>query len=160
MAGRQKHNFAPRIANRKALHDYNVLEKFEVGIVLQGSEVKAIRLGRANLTEGFARVEPRTDELWLYNAEIGLYPEAGSNQHPPTQPRKLLARKRQIKHLQDAVSAAGGTLIPLALYFKGAIVKVEIGVCTGKRQHDKRQDLKKKQADRDIRRAMTRKVIR
>lgn len=155
-----KQNFNPRIDNRRARHDYHVLEKLEVGIVLQGSEVKAIRMGRVTLTEGFARVEPRTGELWLMNVEIGLYPEAGINQHAPQQPRKLLARKRQIQHLSDAVSAASGTLIPMAMYFTRGIAKIELGVCVGKRQHDKREDLKKRQSDRDIRRAMTRKVLR
>lgn len=160
MAKSKNQNFSPRIANRKALHDYHVLEKLEVGVVLQGSEVKAIRMGRATLNEGFARVEPRTEELWLYNVDIGLYPEAGINQHQGQRPRKLLAKRRQIRELAGKTSISGATLVPLALYFVRGMVKIELGLCTGKRQQDKREDLKKKQADRDIRRAMTRRVIR
>lgn len=156
----QPRNLSPRIENRRALHDYFVRDRVECGIALQGSEVKAIRLGRATLQESFARVEPRTEELYLYNVDIGQYPQAGVNQHEPQRPRKLLAHKNEIRRLLQETQGAGTTLIPLVMYFKHGMIKVEVGVCEGKRQQDKRQDLKKKQADRDIRRAMTRKVLR
>lgn len=154
--GNKPTNMSPRIANRRAFHDYHISEKLEVGIELRGTEVKSIRNGQVSLAEGFARVEPATGELILYNVEISHYPHAGENQHEPKRPRKLLAHKRQIHELADKTSSKGTTLIPLAMYFQRGMVKLEIGVGTGKRHHDKREDLKKREADREIRRAMSR----
>ena len=148
-------NMSPRIANRRATHDYHISDKLEVGIELRGTEVKSIRNGQVSLAEGFARVEPGTEELILYNVEISQYPHAGEHQHEPKRARKLLAHKRQILELMDKTSAKGATIIPLAMYFLRGRVKLEIGVGTGKQHQDKRQDIKKRDADREIRRAMS-----
>lgn len=151
---------SPRIANRKAFHDYHIHEKLEVGIILQGSEVKSIRNGKVSLAEGFARVEPRDMGLYLYDVDIANYAQAaGANGHEPKRVRKLLAHKRQIAKLLGETSAKGMTLIPLAMYFVRGHVKLEIGLASGKQSHDKRQDLKKRESDREIRRGMTRRVI-
>lgn len=158
MAKRKNENLSPRIVNRRALHEYHITQKLECGIRLSGSEVKSIRNGQVSLAEGFARVEPSM-ELFLYNVDIALYPHAGVNQHATKAPRKLLAHKRQIKELFGATTAKGTTLIPLSMYFKDGRVKVEIGVGVGKKAYDKRQDIKKKDARRDIERGMTRKVL-
>ncbi len=152
-------NLSPRIINRKATHDYRIEDRLECGIVLVGSEVKSIRLGRVQLSEGFARIDPKTMELWLENVDVSLYPQAGANQHAPRQRRKLLAKKREIAKLLGATSPKGTTLIPLSMYFKDGRVKVEIAVATGKKDFDKRQDLKNKAADDDMRRAMTRRTL-
>ncbi|MFA9479277.1 SsrA-binding protein SmpB [Phycisphaerales bacterium AB-hyl4] len=152
-------NLNPRIENRRARHDYHILEKLETGIVLQGTEVKSIRLGQVSLAEGFARVDPRSGELYLHNVEIAPYPHAGINQHGPKQSRKLLAHKREIDKLAGFSASKGTTLIPLAIYFVRGKAKLELGVAEGKKTHDKRQDIKKRDADRDMRRAMTRKKI-
>mgnify|MGYP005846900691 CR=1 FL=1 len=153
-------NLSPRIANRKAFHDYHISEKLEVGIVLVGSEVKSIRHSHVSLAEGFARVEPATSELMLFNVDIATYPQAGDRNHEPKRPRKLLAHKKQIDKLLTATAAKGSTLIPLAMYFSDrGIVKLEIGVATGKQHYDKREDLKKKADRRDIQRAMARKKL-
>ena len=150
---------SPRITNRRARHDYHIEESLEVGVQLLGTEVKAIRLGRASVTEGFARVDPHSQELYLHNVEISQYPPAGPNQHEPKRTRKLLAHRREIAHLAGVTAGKGTTLVPLAMYFKGGRVKLEVGVATGKRQHDKRQDIKQRDAERDMRRAMTRKHL-
>lgn len=151
---------SPRIVNRKAYHDYHVHEKLEVGIALRGTEVKSIRQGKVSLGEGFAMVERETGELWLRQVDIGLYGHAPAEaQHEPKRPRKLLARRRQIESLEGKTSAKGMTLIPLALYFKRGLVKMELGLATGKRKADKRETMKKKEHDKAMRRAMTRKRI-
>lgn len=157
---KKKTDYEPRIVNRRATHDYHISDKLECGIKLMGSEVKAIRNGTISLAEAYVRVEDKTMELTLVGADIGLYPQAGVNQHAPRRPRRLLAHKKEISALWGKASAAGATIVPLAVYFKQGMIKIEIGVGVGKKQHDKRQDLKKKQADRDIRRAMTKKTIR
>ena len=161
MARKKKteHNYAPRIANRRANHDYHIGDKLECGIVLRGSEVKSVRLGKVSLGEGYAAVDEKTMQLELHNVDIARYPHAGEHQHAPKRPRVLLAHKREVAKLIGQSSAKGTTLVPLAMYFVRGRVKVEIGVGTGKKQFDKRQDLKKQQSDRDIRRAMTRKVL-
>lgn len=150
---------APRIVNRRARHDYHVEESLECGIMLRGSEVKAIRNGSVSLGEGFARVEPATMELWLFNIDIAPYTQAGADAHETKSKRKLLAHKREIRKLLGRTTDAGVTLIPLTMYFKDGRVKVEIGVCRGKKQYDKRQSIKERDTQRDMRRAMTRKVI-
>ena len=151
---------SPRIVNRRARHDFHIHEKIEVGIALQGSEVKSVRQGRVALTEAFGRVDPQTTELWLINAHIAEYNHAhGANSHDPLRPRKLLAHKREIGRLAGLASSQGRTLVPLAMYFVRGKVKVELGVASGKKQYDKRQDLKSRDADREIRRAMTRKRL-
>lgn len=152
-------NLSPRIANRRAYHDYHIGDKFEVGIVLTGSEVKSIRNGQVSLAEGFAMVEPDKMELWLHNVEISHYTHAGpEHQHTPKRQRKLLARKREIRTIHDKIVGKGVTLVPLAMFFVRGKIKLELGVGTGKKAYDKRQDMKKKDADREIRRSMSRRV--
>jgi len=151
---------SPRIANRKAWHDYHIDQKLEVGVVLKGCEAKSVRRGQVSLAEGYARVEPATMELYLYGVNIAEYAQAsGGESHDPIRRRKLLAHKRQIDKLLTETAAKGATLIPLAMYFVRGMVKLEIGVGVGKKRHDKRQAMKQKDANREIRRAMTRRTV-
>jgi len=156
-----KHTHSPRVRNRRARRDYDIGETIECGIALKGSEVKAIRDGRVSIDEAFARVEPTTGELWLYNMDVGHYSHAPAElQHDPKRPRKLLARKREILRLEQHTIPKGTTLIPLTLFFNSrGIAKVDLAVATGKRKADKRESVKKKEADRAMRRAMTRRKI-
>ncbi len=155
----QPKNLSPRIANRRAYHDYHIGEKFEVGVVLKGSEVKSIRNGQVSLAEGFAMIEPATMEMWLHNVEISPYTHAGPNhQHMPKRQRKLLARKREIRTIHDKFITRGVTLVPLAMFFVRGKIKLEIGIGTGKKAFDKRQDMKKRDAEREIRRGMSKKM--
>lgn len=150
-------NLSPRIANRKAFHEYQISEKLEVGIVLQGSEVKSIRLGHVMMGDGFARVEA-DGQLYLYNVEIQPYAQASGTLgagHSPKNRRKLLAKKRQIKKLATLTQSKGVTLVPLAMYFVRGFVKVELGVGMGKQTHDKRQALKQRDAKRELDRIMS-----
>ena len=152
-------NLSPRIANRRAFHDYHIGEKIEVGIVLKGSEVKSIRNGQVSLAEGFALIEPDTMEMWLHNVEISPYTHAGpQHQHEPKRRRKLLAKKREIRTIYDKHIVKGTTLVPLAMFFTRGKIKLEIGVGTGKKAFDKRQDMKKRDADREIRRSMSKRM--
>jgi SsrA-binding protein len=152
---KQKHS--PRIVNRKARHDYAIEESLEVGIALKGSEVKSIRNGQVSLAEGFARVEPATMELMLFNVNIAEYTHGGpTNNHEPTRPRKLLAHRRQIRNLHQTTTAKGTTLVPLAMYFVRGKVKLELGIARGRAQHDKRDKIDAKESDREIRRALSR----
>ena len=150
----------PRILNRRAQHTYHITDRLEVGIELRGSEVKSVRCGQVSLAEGFARVDPNTLELYLHQVDIARYAHAGSEQHEPKQTRKLLAHKRQILQLQNKTVGKGVTLVPLSMYFVRGRVKVELGVGVGKKAFDKRDALKKREADRAIERGMTKKVIR
>ena len=152
---------SPRIVNRKAHHDYHILEKLECGVALVGSEVKSVRNGQVSLAEGYARVEPRDENLYLYNVDIAAYPHAGVQTHEPKRVRRLLAHRREINKLMGMSTAKGKglTIIPLAMYFVRGFVKVEIGLAQGKNAFDKRQDIKTREAKRDIQRGMTRKVI-
>ena len=150
----------PRIVNRKARFEYHILEKLEVGIVLLGSEVKSVRNGQVSLAEGFARVEPGDMGLYLYNVDIAPYSHAsGPNSHEPKRRRKLLAHKRQIQSLLGQMTAKGTTLVPLAMYFVRGKVKLEIGVGRGKKDYDKRHAIKDRDAHKQIRHSMTRKII-
>jgi len=153
-------NHSPRITNRRARRDYEVLDSFEVGIVLRGSEVKSIREGRVQISEAFAKVDPNRMELFLFNMEISAYSHAGgANGHETLAIRKLLARRRQISRLLVQSDDRGVTLIPLTLYFnERGIVKIELGVCKGKKTHDKREDIKDKFSKRDLQRAMSKRV--
>jgi SsrA-binding protein len=153
-SGKQsKPNLAPRIENRRAWHEYFIDAKLECGIVLQGSEVKSLRLGKATLQEAFARID--NGQLVLHQLHIDPYEKATIENHEPTRERRLLAHKREIKKLVTATREQGTTLIPLAIYWKGSRAKVEIGVAKGKQHHDKRQSIKKKEMDREVRRAMS-----
>ena len=158
----QKKKVGPvRINNRRALHDYHIREKLECGIALAGTEVKAIREGRVILQDGFAKIEEKTMELWLFNVEIGAYDKAAAAyQHEKRRKRKLLARRREIRNIFNKSLVKGTTLIPLAMYFnERGFIKVEIGVAEGKSRFDKRNTLKKQEANRDMQRAMSRKRI-
>ena len=147
-------NDAPRISNRRALHDYFISAKLECGVALVGSEVKSLRDGKAQLQDAYAHIE--NGELYLYGAHIDPYEKAAlAYNHDPRRPRKLLAHRREIKKLEGETSVKGTTLIPLAIYFKDGRAKVEIGVARGKQQHDKRDTIRKKEMDREIRRAMS-----
>jgi SsrA-binding protein len=137
--------------NRRAFHNYQILEKVEAGIALTGTEVKSIRAGLANLSNAFARVE--NQELFLFDADIQPYERASHEQHEPKRPRKLLLHKAEINKLFEASAVKGQTLVALRLYWKNQRVKVEIGVGRGKTHSDKREDLKKRSADEEARRA-------
>jgi SsrA-binding protein len=155
MAGKDAQNLSPRINNRRALHDYHIDAKLECGIALKGTEVKSLRLGLAQLHEAFARIED--GELWLYGLHIDPYKQAAMVfNHEPTRSRKLLAHRREIKRLVSATREKGTTLIPLAIYFKEGIAKLELAVARGKQHHDKRASIKKKEMDRDLRRSTMR----
>ncbi len=144
-----------RIANRRARHEYHILEKVECGMVLTGTEVKSLRAGQAKVDEAYARIEE--GELFLVGANIAQYPNAkGTLQHEPSRRRKLLIHKRQLDQLEAHVRQKGKTLVPLAMYFRNGWAKCEIGVAEGKKTHDKRQDIKKREQQREMRRAMSR----
>lgn len=154
----RKDNHEPRIENRRAYHDYLITDKLECGIALSGSEVKSIRAGRVNLTEGFADINPRTGELWLLNVDIATYPQA-PGRHLPRAQRKLLAHRREINKWAAASASKGTTIVPLAMYFKEGRIKVEIGLATGKKEHDKRDASREKEVRKDLQRAMVKKRI-
>ena len=156
----QTQNFSPTILNRRAQRDYRILETIECGIELTGTEVKSIRRGRVALAEGFAKPDERDRQLYLYNVDISHYPQAAEQfQHEPRRPRKLLARRREIESLFGTITDKGITLVPTKMYFVRGRVKVEIAVAAGKQKHDKRADIKKKEHEREMRRAMTRKTL-
>ncbi len=134
--------------NRRARHDYTILDTFEAGIVLTGSEVKSLRDGRANVSDSYGIV--RDGEIFLLNLHISPYERASYNNHEPTRTRKLLLHKREITRLIGAIERQGLTLVPLELYFKRGIAKVVLGLGKGKKAHDKREDEKAKDADREI----------
>jgi SsrA-binding protein len=144
-------NFNPRIVNRKAMHDYFIAAKIECGIALLGSEVKSLRMGRCQLAESFARIE--RGELILHGCHIDPYEKAAIG-HEPLRQKKLLAHRREIKRLERESEERGTTLVPLAIYFKDGRAKIELGVGRGKHQHDKRQSIKRKEQDREMRRRM------
>lgn len=136
--------------NRKAQHEYFILNKYEAGIVLVGTEVKALRQNRANLVDSYAVLI--NDEAWLLNANISVYDQGSYNNHDPLRKRKLLLNKSEIRKLKKAVSEKGNTLIPLRLYFKSGNVKVELAVASGKKQYDKREDIAKRDLKRELQR--------
>jgi SsrA-binding protein len=140
--------------NRKAYHDYHIQETIEAGIVLKGSEIKSIREGKVNLGDAYAR--PENGELWLYNSHIASYDAASYNAHEPTRPRKLLLHRKEIDILAGKVMQKGLTLVPLKLYIKHGIAKVELGVARGKKVYDKREAIARRDADREAERAMKR----
>jgi len=144
----------PRIVNRRALHDYFIEAKLECGIALVGSEVKSLRHGHAQLQEAYVRVEK--GRLVLHGCHIDPYKQATIiYNHQPRRERYLLAHKREIRKLEGELTAKGTTIVPLAIYFKDGRAKVEIGVGKGKQQFDKRQTIKKKEADRELRRVQS-----
>lgn len=142
--------------NRRALHDYEILERVEAGIELTGSEIKSVRQGKVSLQEAYAR--PERGEVWLQGAHIAEYDAASYNGHEPRRPRRLLLHKSQIQELARQVDQRGLTLIPLKLYLnKRGLAKVELGVARGRRQYDKRQVIAKRDAEREIERALRQK---
>jgi SsrA-binding protein len=139
------------VNNHKARRDYHILETFEAGIVLHGTEVKALRAGKGQISDAFARVEK--DEVWLYNAHIDEYTFGNLQNHVPKAPRKLLLHKSEIHKLFGLASVKGNALVPLALFWKNGKVKLSLGVGKGKQQFDKREDLKERDAERELKRA-------
>ena len=138
--------------NRKAYHDYHIEEKTEAGIALLGTEVKSLREGKGNLKDSY--VLAKDSELFLINCHISPYSHANITNHEPLRTRKLLLHKKEIERLRGQVAQKSYSLIPLKIYFKGSFAKVEIGLAKGKRQYEKRDAIKKKEADREIERAM------
>ncbi len=138
--------------NRKAKRDYQILDSYEAGIELLGTEVKSIRAGHVNLSEAFARIE--RGQLWLYNCDIRPYEQASHESHPPLRHRRLLLHKKEIRKLAQIIDQKGLTLVPLRLYWKNRRIKLEVGVGRGKDQRDKRQDLKEKMQKREVARAI------
>jgi len=139
------------ISNRKARHEYFILEALEAGIVLTGTEVKSVRKGNANLQDSYA--ELRSGEVWLEGMHISPYEQGNINNHEPRRRRKLLLQKKQIRKLIGGMKEKGLTLIPLSVYFKGPYAKVELALARGKKSYDKRDAIAKRDADRDIARA-------
>jgi SsrA-binding protein len=138
--------------NRRALFNYHVLERFEAGISLLGSEVKSIRDGKVSLAEAYAQFA--ASELYLAGAHVAEYVQAHARNHDPMRKRKLLLHRRELDRLKEAVSHEGLTLVPLALYLKEGRVKVDLGLCRGKQVHDKRASLKEKEQKREVDRAL------
>jgi SsrA-binding protein len=139
------------ISNRKARHEYFILEALEAGIVLTGTEVKSLRKGNANLQDSYA--ELRSGEVWLEGMHIGPYEQGNINNHEPRRKRKLLLQRKQIRKLISGMKEKGLTLIPLSVYFKGPYAKVELALARGKKSYDKRDAIAKRDAERDIARA-------
>jgi SsrA-binding protein len=138
--------------NRRARHDYELLEKFEAGLALTGSEIKSVRGNRVNLQRGF--VQSRSGELWLLDVHIAPYEFAGHEKHDPDRPRKLLLHRREINKINEAISTKGLTMIPTKMYLKDGWAKVEIALARGKRKYDKRSELAKRDAKRQVERAL------
>ena len=142
------------VTNPKARRDYHILETFEAGIALHGTEVKALRAGKAQISDAFARIEK--DEAWLYNAHIDEYSFGNLNNHQPKAPRKLLLHKSEIRKLFALAAIKGHALLALSFYWKNGKVKVALAVGKGKVQFDKREDIKKRDIDRELKRATMR----
>lgn len=138
--------------NRKAHFEYHILERFEAGLVLQGTEVKSLRQGRASIGEGYASVED--GQLWLFDINIPPYEMGNRANHEPKRPRKLLLHKREIRRLAGKTSEKGLTLIPLTLYFTRSKAKIELGLCRGKKAYDKRESIKRRDQERDLQQQM------
>ena len=140
--------------NRKARHDYAISHVVEAGLSLTGSEVKSLRDGGSSLQDGYARIE--NGEAWLYGVHVPPLPQASYFNHEPRRKRKCLLHRKELRKLEDLLLGTGTTIVPLSLYFLGPRVKVELGVGRGKKQFDKRDDIKRRESDREVRRAMRR----
>jgi SsrA-binding protein len=140
------------ISNRKARHDYEVLDTYETGIVLKGSEVKSIRLSNANLQDSYASI--RAGEVWLEGMHINTYEQANQFNHDPVRARRLLLHKKEIRKLFTKTAERGLTLVPLKVYFSNGKAKVELGLCRGKKSYDKRETLAKRDHDMEMKRAL------
>lgn len=134
--------------NRKARHEYFLLDIYEAGLVLRGSEIKSIRAGQVSLSQAYVSIDE--NEAWLINAHIAPYDEAGRYNHDPMRQRKLLLHSSEIRKLTDKVRQKGATIIPLQIYLKDGIAKVEIALAKGKKQYDKRHDIAKRDAQREM----------
>jgi SsrA-binding protein len=145
-------DFKVLATNRKATHDYTLEDRFEAGLVLLGTEIKSIRAGQANLREGY--VQPRGADLYLVNTHISVYEPAGRTGHDPLRPRKLLLHRKEIAKILTKLSERGYTLIPLKIYLKHGLAKVEIALARGKRQYDKRAAIAERDANRQIDRTL------
>lgn len=137
--------------NKKAYHDYHIEESHEAGMMLKGTEVKSLREGRANLKDSFARVE--NEEIFLYNCHISPYSHGNIANHDPLRTRKLLMHKGEIQRLMGKMMQKGYTLLPLKIYFKDGKAKIELALAKGKKQYDKREDIKKRDAAREMEKA-------
>jgi SsrA-binding protein len=138
--------------NRQAHFNFFILEKIEAGVVLEGTEVKALRIGLCNLKDAYARSD--NGELWLYQCHIGEYSHGNRENHPPLRPRKLLLHRRQILKLDQSIAHGGLSVIPLRVYLKGNRIKVELGLAKGKKAHDKRASIKEKDLKREAQAAL------
>jgi SsrA-binding protein len=136
------------VSNRKARHDYFILDSLEAGLVLRGTEVKSLRAGNANLQDSYAQI--KNGEVWLFGMHISPYERGSYMNHDPRRTRKLLLGKREIRKLLSRVQEKGLNLIPLGIYFKGPYAKVELGIAQGKKSYDKREAIKQRDAKRDI----------
>lgn len=143
-------NFKVVATNRKANHEFFLLERFEAGIALQGSEIKSIRAGQISLAEAYVRVDGK--EAWLEDAHIAPYEQAGRYNHEPRRPRRLLLHRREIRQLWDEVRQKGMTIVPTRVYLKSGRAKLEIALAKGKKLYDKRQAIAKRDAEREIER--------
>ena len=139
--------------NRKAFHEYHILETFEAGVQLKGSEVKSIREGKASLKQAYILI--RKGEAWLKGSHIASYSHTGSEGHEPVRNRKLLLHKKEIQRIGSKLAEKGLTAVPTKLYFKGGLIKLEFGLAKGKKLHDKRETKKKRDVERDIQRALS-----
>ena len=145
-----KNGYRVITVNRKAFHDYDVLETVEAGLVLTGTEIKAIRAGRVNLRDAYARQEK--GEMWLFNSHIAHYLQGGIYNHEPSRPRKLLLHRNQIDHLALELGQKSLTVVPLRLYIKDHKAKMELGLARGRRQYDKRKAIARREAEREMER--------
>ena len=154
MAEKDEREKAQRVIadNRKARHDYHILETYEAGVALLGTEVKAIREGRVNLRDSYARTEG--GEVWMLNVHISPYSHRGYADHAETRQRKLLLHRHEIRKLIGRIAEKGMTLVPLQMYFKNGRVKVLVGLARGKQAHDKRETIRRREVDRETRAAV------
>ena len=142
--------------NRKAYHDYHIEDSYEAGLVLTGTEIKSIRMGRVNLRDAYARAE--NGEMWLEGAHIAHYPGGNRYNHEPKRKRKLLLHRKEINELSGATMRKGLTVVPLKMYIKNGIAKVELGIARGKKVYDKRETIAQRDAQRDMQRALSQKT--
>lgn len=154
MAQKEEAAERPVATNRKARHEYAVLETIEAGLVLTGTEVKSLRQGNVNLADGFARIV--RGELWLEGVHVSPYKQGSTANADPLRKRKLLVHRREIRKLQSRMTETGIALIPLKLYFTRNVAKVQLGICRGKRAYDKRQAIAKRESERALRRMIRR----
>jgi SsrA-binding protein len=157
MAGRMAERDADRkvvATNRRARYEYEILDTVEAGLVLLGPEVKSLRAGKANLSDAYATI--RHGEAWLHHVHISPYEQAGRDNPDPRRPRKLLLHRAEISRLQGKVAERGLTLVPLELYFKDGRAKVRLGLARGKRRHDKRESIRRREEERDMQRVTRR----